>query len=359
MNETGSKHVALIFIGTSKYKEFFPLWLEGVNKHAFNDCKKTILAFSDQISDPVFQQAECNKNTNLLGIDIPHLEWPFVTLLRFKHIHSALKKLEQSYPFLDNVLFLDADLIPRKDFSFSDVFVEGKPLTGVHHPGHFEGIVKNTRWNSVVQRGKTNANIRNFEGFENFNVNDKLYHQGCLWGGTFSAVLEMTGELSRLINEDLKNNIVADWHDESHMNCWFLRNYNDVHTLSPDFAWPNEKHWWEFLLSQGFTEPYGLHLFKPKEKYPRFQGGSPEIDTNLFFANLGAAFGRKDMMTSRRIVCDVASCDSVLEEKDMNAMTLDSWYFPNVDVLSKVPEGTGSFEHACLCCKCIKEYESK
>ena len=317
------------------------------------------MAFSDQVSDPVFQQAVCNKNTNLLGIDIPHLEWPFVTLLRFKHIHSALQKLKTSYASIDNVLFLDADLIPRKDFSFSDIFVEGKSLTGVHHPGHFEGVVKGTHWNSVVQTGETNANIRNFAGFENLNVKDKIYHQGCLWGGTFSAVFEMTGELSRLITEDLEKNIVADWHDESHMNCWFLRNYNNVHTLPSEFAWPNEKHWWEFLQSQGRLEPYALHLHKPREEYPRFQGGSPEIDTNLFFANLGATFGRKDMLTKRSIICDSSSCDSVLEEKDMTAVTIDSWYFPGVEVLSKIPEGAASFDHACLCVKCIKEYESK
>jgi hypothetical protein len=51
-----------------------------------------------------------------------------------------------------------------------------------------------------------------------------VYYQGCLWGGKVPDVLEMIEELESRVNEDLKNNVIAVWHDESHMNKYFIEN---------------------------------------------------------------------------------------------------------------------------------------
>jgi hypothetical protein len=82
-----------------------------------------------------------------------------------------------------------------------------------------------------------------------------VYWQGCLWGGRSEAVLQMVEELRLRTNLDAARNIIAKWHDESHMNRFFLERKNDIHTLGPEFAYPA----WGGSLG---LEPRILHVEK-------------------------------------------------------------------------------------------------
>ena len=50
----------------------------------------------------------------------------------------------------------------------------------------------------------------------------KYYVMGALNGGISNIYLKMCEELSRNIQIDLKNNIIALWHDESHLNKYIV-----------------------------------------------------------------------------------------------------------------------------------------
>ena len=49
-------------------------------------------------------------------------------------------------------------------------------------------------------------------------------------------VIEMVDELQDRIDDDLKRNVIAVWHDESHLNKYFIENSSKVHTY--EFAYP-------------------------------------------------------------------------------------------------------------------------
>mgnify|MGYP003343285143 FL=1 len=88
-----------------------------------------------------------------------------------------------------------------------------------------------------------------------------IYYQGCLWGGKIPEVLEMIDELQDRTNKDLKNNLIAVWHDESHLNKYFYQNKDKVNTLGPEYAYP------EIFSKYCNFNPKIIHLAKDNSKY--------------------------------------------------------------------------------------------
>ena len=73
--------VAITFIGTNKYLDFFPKYYESVEKYFLPNAEKTFLVFTDgEIDDPP---------DNVKVYHQEHLEWPYITLKRFEIINKA------------------------------------------------------------------------------------------------------------------------------------------------------------------------------------------------------------------------------------------------------------------------------
>jgi len=88
-----------------------------------------------------------------------------------------------------------------------------------------------------------------------------VYYQGCLWGGKVPEVIEMIDCLQDNVNKDLENDVIAIWHDESHINKYFSEHQDIVHTLGPEYAYP------EVVSSYCNFEPKIIHLAKDNSKY--------------------------------------------------------------------------------------------
>jgi hypothetical protein len=88
-----------------------------------------------------------------------------------------------------------------------------------------------------------------------------VYVQGCLWGGKLPYVMDMIKELDQRIDDDYKNNIIATWHDESHLNKFYIQNREDVFVASPSLAYP------EVFAKACTFEPKIVHLAKDNSKY--------------------------------------------------------------------------------------------
>jgi hypothetical protein len=69
------------------------------------------------------------------------------------------------------------------------------------------------------------------------------------------------------INIDLQNDIIAIWHDESHLNKFIVDHRTEAAILSPSMAYPEH---WNLPVNKLM-----IHKDKNMEEYPRFKGASP------------------------------------------------------------------------------------
>lgn len=235
--------VAISFIGTNKYLNFLPKYYKNIEKYFLPKCDKTILAFTD---------GELNGTPeNLKVFAQEHLNWPYITLKRFEIINKA-KEIISNH---DWFVFIDADALVVDQID-EDEFFTDKPLFGVHHPCHFLKMQPHTQSpGAYEQNTKSEAYVDLSGGLPD------IYWQGCLWGGEVPRVCDMIDELQLRVNRDLKNNIVAVWHDESQINKYFCENQNQVHTFGPEFAYP------EVFNQYCDFKPRIVHLAKDNSEY--------------------------------------------------------------------------------------------
>ena len=127
---------------------------------------------------------------------------------------------------MDYVFATDADMLfvdfVGKDFSGNgeEIFNE---RVATQHPGY------------VGQRGTYETNnistacIRSNEG--------KYYFAGGFYGGRSPEFLKLVKTCADNVDKDLKKNFIAIWHDESHLNRYFIDN-KPTRILSPSYCYP-------------------------------------------------------------------------------------------------------------------------
>ena len=234
--------VAIVFIGTGRYINFLPKYYENIEKHFLPKSEKTILVFTD---------GELNETPdNVRVYHQEHLDWPYITLKRFGTINKARSAIEDS----DYLIFIDADALVVADVIEEEFFTD-KPYFGVHHPCHALGMPPHTEYPGAFE---TDTNSRAHVTPED---DTSMYWQGCLWGGKVPEVLDMIDELDGRVEEDLSNDVIAKWHDESQLNRFYIENKEDVHTLGPEFAYP------ECFADHCNFDPKIVHLAKENSKY--------------------------------------------------------------------------------------------
>ena len=98
-----------------------------------------------------------------------------------------------------------------------------KDLVGVLHPYK---ILENKEIYPYEKRKQSTAHVADQD-------HDK-YYAAAFVGGKSTNFLKMAKVISEKVNEDERNNIVAKWHDESHLN-WYQAN-NNFSLLSPELC---------------------------------------------------------------------------------------------------------------------------
>ncbi|AOV60326.1 glycosyltransferase family 6 [Synechococcus phage S-CAM9] len=234
--------VAVVFIGTEKYLDFLPSWYERCEENFLPGVEKKYLVFTDGDVPESPDNAVVYKQE--------HLDWPYITLYRFKIIQKALDEIVGC----DWLVFLDADMAVVDTVTAPEIFTD-KPYIGVHHPCHF---LKFPPHNQPPGSFETNP-LSTAKVPDDYDFS--IYWQGCLWGGKTSEVISMMEELNARISLDEENNVIAQWHDESHLNAFYAQNKNLVHTLGPEFAFP------EVFAEACEFQAKIVHLAKDNSKY--------------------------------------------------------------------------------------------
>ena len=208
-----SLSAAIIFIGTNKYLNFFPKYYETCEEFLFPDLRKQYFVFTDG-------ELEGELPENITYVQIPHKDWPAITLERFHTILQAEELLKEH----EWLLFIDADMRVDSVVFSEEVLDDDKDFVAVHHPCHY-----NTGTGTFERRPESEACV----------TGEPLqYYQGCLWGGKMEAVIPMMKLLRDRVDKDYSNDIIAVWHDESHLNRFFIENHDSVFAIPPDYAFP-------------------------------------------------------------------------------------------------------------------------
>ena len=208
-----SLSAAIIFIGTNKYLNFFPKYYETCEEFLFPDLRKQYFVFTDG-------ELEGELPENITYVQIPHKDWPAITLERFHTILQAEELLKEH----EWLLFIDADMRVDSVVFSEEVLDDDKDFVAVHHPCHY-----NTGTGTFERRPESEACV----------TGEPLqYYQGCLWGGKMSEVIPMMKLLKDRVDKDYGNDIIAVWHDESHLNKFFIENQDRVFAIPPDYAFP-------------------------------------------------------------------------------------------------------------------------
>ena len=241
--ENTPNKVAICFIGTGKYINFLPNYYQHIEEHFLPESEKTFLVFTDGELEGV--------PDNVIQYEQEHLDWPFITLKRFEIINKARAEVMKN----DWFVFIDADALVTSDITEEEFFDDSKSFFGVHHPCHFLGMSPHDKFPGALETNpKCRAAVT--EG-----ADTSTYWQGCLWGGKVPDVLQLIDELQRRTNDDLKDDIIAVWHDESHLNKFFIENKDRVNTLPSSYAYPED-----FADVCDF-EAKIVHLSKNNSKY--------------------------------------------------------------------------------------------
>ena len=234
--------IAILYIALGSYTCFWEEFYNSFESKFLTECDKDYYVFTDDRSFFL----GCPGNVHV--IDQENLGWPGNTLYRFDMFLGIRERLFSA----DYIFFFNANYLCDMKVEPGDVGDLSYPLLCVTHPG-FYGL-KNNYFN-YDRNKKSLAYVPYGKG--------QCYIQGCLLGGKPQTFLEMCENLSKNIHIDDEHGVVAEWHDESHVNRYII-DRQDVLVLGPGYAYP------EFTPSERDYEP--VLLLRDKEKYIEYKG---------------------------------------------------------------------------------------
>ena len=212
--------VAILYICTGKYNQFF--------KGFFESCEKYLLKDIAQLEYYVFtDDMSLSDEANVHLIKKECAGFPADSLFRFDmflQVRQELEKTDYIYFFNSNAEFkapVGKELLP----------LNGEKLVGAEWPGKRKPF-KHPAFYPYERNKHSSAYIPPRE--------DKpyIYYMGGINGGEAADYLEMAETLSENIHADYEKGIVALVHDESHINKYFRT--HDCKVLSAEYCFPEE-----------------------------------------------------------------------------------------------------------------------
>ncbi len=205
-------NIGLLVVATGRYVSFVPPFIESAKKYFCTNHDVTFFIFTD---------GKIDEDKQIVRIEQERLGWPHDTLMRF----SMYDKYHEKFEKMDYLFACDADMIFEN--VVGDEILSDRVAT--QHPGY------------VGRRG-TYEGKRNSTAFVS-NTEGAYYFAGGFNGGSRKEFEKMARTLTENIEKDLKKGIIAVWHDESHLNRYFIDN-PPTKILTPSYCYPdNDSHY--------------------------------------------------------------------------------------------------------------------
>lgn len=216
------KSIGILYLCTGPYKLFWEDYYNSFEKNFLRDFEKHYYVFADEFNQGLEKYATV-ENVTLIHIDA--MPWPLITLLRFRYflmVEDELKK--HDYLMFTNANIVCDTVVTAEEFLPNES--DGQEMSYCQHPGYW----KTPKYNKPYDRNKkSNAYIP-------YNCG-KDYVIGAMFAGRTDAFLRMTHVLNDRIEDDLKRNVIARWHDESQLNRYIVGKTN-YKLLSPGYCYP-------------------------------------------------------------------------------------------------------------------------
>lgn len=205
--------ICILSIATNKYIQFVERLLDNIEENFLNGHEIQCLLFTDH---------EVKTSDNIKVSQIEHEPWPMPTLKRYNYFVKEREFISQ----FDYCFYFDVDMgIINKvgDEVLSDLVVTQHPYQ-TFYPKEQRSYDRNQKSLAYVAQGEEGDN----------------YYAGGFNGGSTERFLEMSEVISKRVDEDLKNGVIALWHDESHMNRYLIDNPPTL-SLTPSYCFAEEQ----------------------------------------------------------------------------------------------------------------------
>ena len=214
--------IGMLYICTGKYTVFWPEFYRSFEEKFLPGCEKEYFVFTDA---PAIEYEDAPRVHRVYQEAYP---WPYSTLKRF----SIFLTQEDALRGMDYLFFFNANLTCKKTVTAEEFLPrpeKGENLLLVQQPGFWN---KKPPFYTYDRNPKSTAYIP-------YNCG-KDYVSGGLNGGTAAAYLALCRELKKRTDEDLQNNVIARFHDESQLNRLVAETPGKFRILPPDYCTPEE-----------------------------------------------------------------------------------------------------------------------
>jgi hypothetical protein len=226
--------------------KYLGYWKEMISTFKANDSNFQSIKFyllTDSVSE-VEEFCLVNQINSQIFL-IPSYGWPEATLLRYQEILAIREFMTEEI-----CIYLDADMLIQTDIVSKVTLSEWENgMAFVAHPGFWRpnGSARAVFYvkypNRILRDLLSKLKFGNLGSWER-NVrssayvprqNRRVYICGGVWMGRNPNFFEMIEKCSQAVNIDLKRELIAIWHDESHLNRWFSDHGGTV--LTPAFCY--------------------------------------------------------------------------------------------------------------------------
>lgn len=216
-NKYKDKSIGVFYICTGKYNIFWEKFYKSSEQYFCPGIKKYYFVFTDSEINP--------KGENVTIVHQDKLGWPYDTLMRF-HMFNRIKKEALK---LDYLFFFNANMVFLKKILPKNILPnEEEQLVGVKHPFFYGG----TEGAPYEDNPESMAYVLPTEALH--------YVAGGLSGGFSKAYMEMSAIIAENIDKDSQKEIIAKWHDESHINNYFSK-FKKYKILDPGYIVPEKR----------------------------------------------------------------------------------------------------------------------
>jgi len=219
--------VGLLLIATNKYVKFIPDLIKSADEFFLLNEKverKSIFGKKSENIEVVYHIFTDDTNTiietnrKVIFYKIEHKPWPLVTLGRYETFFRYKWDLMD----MDYLFYCDIDM---KFVSNIGKEILSKRVATLH-PGYV----------GTIGTPESNTNSKSYYKTDS----NSKYYAGGFNGGESTSFLKMSSQIHFNILSDLKKNIIAVWHDESHLNAYFNK-YKPTNILDPGYCYPESK----------------------------------------------------------------------------------------------------------------------